>query len=218
MNLIYPLQKIGITPGIYLTQVFGANPSMYAQFGLKGHNGVDWGCPTGTPVYAVHDGIISFDTETTNYGTGYGKDLWLHFAEDGVVYECVYAHLNSYEGMPRQVKAGDVIAYSNNTGYSTGPHLHFGIRKLLNGSVVDYNNGYFGYIDPLPFFGKEIIMKLTIGSDNTTYYLEGDKGKIGFADPASFAKIQGLTSEQPQPTNKNVPQIGIFEQGIVIHN
>ena len=67
-------------------------------------------------------------------------------------------------------------------------------------------------------------MQLTIGADGKTFYLEGDLGKLGFADPASFDKIKSLTSQGAEvtnaipPTNPNVPIVGIFEQGIVIHN
>lgn len=61
-------------------------------------------------------------------------------------------------------------------------------------------------------------MKLTTSPDGKTYYLEGDLGKLGFADIASLQKIQTLSSEAPGITNPTVPQKGIFESGIVIHN
>lgn len=152
MKLTLPLKGIGTVPGIYLTQHFGEHLNDYSQFGMKGHNGVDWAAPLMTPIYAVHDGIIQFLTEETNYGTGYGKNIRMYFDEDGVTWDCIYGHLDHYEGLPRQVKQGDLIGYVDSTGFSTGNHLHFGIRKIINGAVVDYNNGYFGYIDPEPYF------------------------------------------------------------------
>lgn len=183
--IIYPLEGIGSIPGIYLTQEFGGNPEIYAQFGLKGHNGLDWAAPRGTPLLAVHDGTIQFLTENTDYGTGYGKDVRLYFNEDGFTYDCIYAHLDRYEGQPREVKEGEIIGYTDNTGFSTGDHLHFGMRKLLNGAVVDYNNGYFGYFDPTPFFRKEQMAR--------RFYIK-DGAKIGafisdgFGCPGGFAK------------------------------
>ena len=188
MNLQLPLDGIGTTPGIYLTQFFGGNEAVYSQFGLKGHNGLDWGCPRGTPVLAVHDGEIQFLIENTNYGTGYGKNVRLYFEEDGFVYDCVYGHLDRYEGEPRKVQQGEIIGYTDNTGFSTGDHLHFGMRKLLNGVIVDYNNGYFGYFDPTPFFRKENMAK-------RFYIKDGEKiGAFvadGFALGGAFAKDSG---------------------------
>ncbi len=144
MRLLPPLHGIGTTPGIYKTQGFGEHPEVYSQFGLKGHNGLDIGAPKGTPILAVNDGRIEQGSDPK----GYGNFIRLYFDE----YDCIYGHLERFEGSPRNVKASEIIGYVNSTGFSTGNHLHFGIRRLLNGQVVDYTNGYFGYIDPEPFF------------------------------------------------------------------
>lgn len=176
MKLTLPLKGIGTVPGIYLTQHFGEHLNDYSQFGMKGHNGVDWAAPLMTPIYAVHDGIIQFLTEETNYGTGYGKNIRMYFDEDGVTWDCIYGHLDHYEGLPRQVKQGDLIGYVDSTGFSTGNHLHFGIRKIINGAVVDYNNGYFGYIDPEPFFEP---------MTNTIFVHKAGTAEYGFYVPAT---------------------------------
>lgn len=126
-----------------LTQGFGVNPAAYAKFGLKGHNGLDYGCPTGTTVLACDDGTISFIGDDP---TGYG-----HYVK--IVHswgESLYAHLQNHLvtlGFP--VKRGQAIALSGNTGNSTGPHLHFGIR------INPYNkqDGWSGYSDPALYFG-----------------------------------------------------------------
>ena len=53
---------------------------------------------------------------------------------------------------------GDVLAESDNTGLSTGPHLHFGLKPVAKGEQswiwfnVEQKNGYLGAIDPLPYF------------------------------------------------------------------
>lgn len=156
MNLVWPIDNIRSIPplfpnpqtDIYISQGFGEHPEIYAQFNLQGHNGIDIAAPLDTPIKAVHDGKIEFYTDPV----GYGNDIRLYFDEDGFTWDCVFGHLHKYEGQPRDVKAGDIIGYVDSTGFSTGNHLHFGIRKQLNGQVVDYANGFLGYIDPLPFF------------------------------------------------------------------
>ncbi len=171
--------------GMNYVQGFGEHLLDYSQFGLKGHNGLDWAAPLGTPLLAVHDGEIQFLTEGTDYGSGYGKNLRLYFDEEDYTWDCIYGHLQGYQGNPRKVKAGEVIGYVDSTGFSTGNHLHFGIRKIKNGIIENYNNGYFGYIDPMPFFRKESMVR--------RFYIK-DGAKIGvfiadgFALGGAFAK------------------------------
>lgn len=182
MKLHLPLEGIGTTPGIYLTQRFGEHPEIYGQFGMKGHNGNDYGAPLGTPIHAAHDGNVNYYDDPN----GYGLNARVFFDEDGFSWETVYGHMQKYEGTARSVKQGDVIGYVNSTGFSTGNHLHFGVRKLLNGSVVDYNNGYFGYLDPTPFF-KESMKK---------FYID-DNGTISLVVIDGFA-VGGGTAKTPQ--------------------
>lgn len=144
-KLLWPLKGIGVTPGIYITQYFGQKLNDYAQFGMKGHNGIDIAAPKGTPVLAVHDGKVEHFTDN-----GYGINARLFFNEEGNQYEVTYGHFWKYEGGPRAVKEGEVIGYVDSTGFSTGHHLHFGIRQYGFMGVENYNNGYFGYVDPLP--------------------------------------------------------------------
>lgn len=178
MKLTWPMdgineQGMGTKPGFNYVQGFGEHLLDYSQFGLKGHNGLDWAAPLGTPLLAVHDGNIQFLTENVDYGSGYGKNLRLYFDEEGYIWDCIYGHLQGYEGMPRDVKKGDVIGYVNSTGFSTGNHLHFGVRKIKNGVIEDYNNGYFGYIDPKPFFRKELMnqAKVVKSKNSPTVYI-----------------------------------------------
>ncbi len=88
----------------------------------KMHNGIDYRASTGTPVYAISAGIV---TRANWYG-GYGKTVEVRH-QDGHISQ--YAHLNRINirhGQP--VRAGTIIGSVGSTGYSTGPHLHFGIR------------------------------------------------------------------------------------------
>src|SRR4030095_8567305 len=91
-------------------------------FGLEAHNGIDYGCPVGTPVTATDDGVVGEHGWDEGGYRGYVK-------LDHTWGESLYAHLSAIV-VPtgRAVNRGHVIAYSANTGNSTGPHLHFGIR------------------------------------------------------------------------------------------
>ncbi len=95
------------------------------------HWGVDYATSTGTPVGAAADGEITF----IGYRGGYGKYVQIRHTNG---YSTAYAHLNSYNRSLRVgnfVKQGQIIAYSGNTGRSTGPHLHFEVIK--NGKKVN---------------------------------------------------------------------------------
>lgn len=135
-----------------ITQKFGERPLVYKQFGLKGHNGVDIGIPTGTPVFAPFDGEVQI---TDSGKEGYGLHIKIRSKEKAM--ECVLGHLSEVRVVQGQmVRFGDKIALSGNTGFSTAPHLHTGYRmlkpskaKLWNWEVLDYNNGYKGYFDHL---------------------------------------------------------------------
>ena len=126
-------------PGV-LTQKFGENPQWYAKFGMKGHNGIDYGIVTGTQLYSAIDGKV---TERYNDTNGYGKYVKIENDECGII----YAHMRVLTPLQvgTEVKAGDPIGESGNTGNSTGPHLHFGVFPKPRNRA----NGYLGYIDPL---------------------------------------------------------------------
>lgn len=137
--------------GFYpLTQAFGSEEidpllkKKYLDFGVKGHDGVDFALPYGTDVLSVDEGKVLIAKENWDYGTTIViEHLW------GRSY---YGHLSKLlvkEG--DSVAKGQIIGLSGNTGLSTGPHLHFGIKLNDN----DINNGFFGKIDPLPLLGIE---------------------------------------------------------------
>ncbi len=160
--MIYPLKGIGTIPGIYLTQVFGVNPAYYAKYGLKGHNGIDWGCPSGTPVLATLDGDLGFaaDDQVTA-GKGYGLNARLFSPyknnQGASRIEMLFGHLEKYSFNAGLVKQGSIIGWTDNTGDSSGPHLHFGIRLWNDSGIINYGNGYLGWIDPLPFLEGQIM-------------------------------------------------------------
>lgn len=127
-----------------ISQRFGENPQDYAKFGLAGHNGVDFAVPSDTPIFAVDDGsVMEVEIDYDGYGMyakvrhAWGESLYAHLLACGV-------------GTWQDVKAGDRIGLSGNSGNSTGPHLHFAMR------VNPYARGYpfDGYTDPLPYLAS----------------------------------------------------------------
>ncbi|MEU7135618.1 M23 family metallopeptidase [Streptomyces sp. NPDC046261] len=104
--------------------------AMYGQAGVNWmsvHTGIDFPVAYGTPVMAATDGTVR-----TQYNVAYGN-MAIVTSPDGT--ETWYCHLSSTKVRSGSVKAGDVIAYSGNSGNSTGPHLHFEVRP--GGSAVD---------------------------------------------------------------------------------
>jgi murein DD-endopeptidase MepM/ murein hydrolase activator NlpD len=105
----------------YLTSPFGTRNDPFTGK-RRMHHGQDFGVLTGTPVYATADGVV----KSRKGNTGYGKTIIL---DHGYGLKTIYAHLNRYVVNPGdEVKRGDLIAYSGNTGRSTGPHLHYEVR------------------------------------------------------------------------------------------
>ncbi len=89
------------------------------------HYGVDFAAPRGTPVATVGDGHVVF----AGWKGGYGKLIIIKHPNS---FETYYAHLSRIEkGVTARakVKQGEVIGYVGSTGLSTGPHLHFGVKK-----------------------------------------------------------------------------------------
>ena len=124
-----------------ITQGFGQNPDMYLPFGLSGHNGVDFGVPEGTVVYAPHDGAITVKDEGTQ---GYGLSVSI---DDGKR-RSVLAHLSRAKVTNGQnIAQGDPVGLSGKSGNVTGPHLHWTFKLLKNGTVQNTDNGYQGAMD-----------------------------------------------------------------------
>ncbi|MHB9859630.1 M23 family metallopeptidase [Streptomyces sp. YIM S03343] len=112
-----------------------AQRGLSAYFGQAGvnwmsvHTGIDFPVSYGTTVMAATDGVVS-----TKWNSAYGN-MMIVTAKDGT--ETWYCHLSTYRvASGTTVKAGDPIAYSGNSGNSTGPHLHFEVRPA-GGSPID---------------------------------------------------------------------------------
>lgn len=127
----------------HITQEFGENPQIYEQFGLKGHNGIDFRAKVGVDLFAPIEGIAKVQNQSSS---GYGLNIRIF--KDNL--EIIMAHLSkTFVSEGQKVFLGDKIGKTGNTGFSTGPHLHFSMRfRDDNNKIVNYNNGYFGWIDP----------------------------------------------------------------------
>ena len=136
-KLYYPVKPISVN------QPFGANyNAYYAQKGQKGHGGIDFKAVHGQKIYATHDGVCypQVDDHGGNGVKLIGKEcttIYWHLIDDDAV-----VHTK------QEVRAGDLLGYADNTGQSTGDHLHFALR--LPDTML--NNGYGGYVDPQPYF------------------------------------------------------------------
>lgn len=96
----------------------------------RAHKGVDFRASVGTPVSAVGIGVVT----VAGVQTGYGKVVYISHG-NGLTTR--YAHLSSFNvKVGDNVKGGQVIALSGNTGRTTGPHLHFEVRDS-KGGVLD---------------------------------------------------------------------------------
>ncbi len=111
--------------GIFKNPIPGAIKTQ----GIHGYNGVDFGAPIGTPVYAAAGGQVII-SKSSGWNGGYGSYVVIKH-DNGT--QTLYAHASSVNVVSGAwVSQGDLIANVGNTGKSTGPHLHFEVRGASN--------------------------------------------------------------------------------------
>jgi len=138
--------------------VSATTAKFYKELGLAGHNGIDFILNVGSEVLAAHDGelIRATTSDDNNYYWIVNRELKI---------KTFYCHLSEFKNFNKTVKAGELIGLSGGMPgakgsgkYTTGPHLHFGLYSILgSGSYADYNNGYFGAVDPVPYLAEELV-------------------------------------------------------------
>jgi murein DD-endopeptidase MepM/ murein hydrolase activator NlpD len=155
--LSWPLDSVRIT------QRFGKTSASGRLYVSGTHNGIDMGTPVGTPVKSVLTGTVA-GTGNTGLQKGcrsYGN--WVLIRHPNGI-SSIYGHLSSViVKKGDQVTTGQVVAYSGNTGYSTGPHLHLSVIAT-EGSIVAPNTAsrtcgkmpiplapLNAYLDPMEF-------------------------------------------------------------------
>ncbi|HBX15916.1 MAG: M23/M37 peptidase domain-containing protein [Candidatus Magasanikbacteria bacterium GW2011_GWA2_42_32] len=157
-----PIDKKFRTGMDWISQPFGANyVDFYKKLGMQGHNGIDFLVPSGTPVFATFAGHVTISGVDVEAGREV-KIESLEFEVEGqkIKLEAIYYHLQKENTkVGNWIEEGEVAAWSDNTGkWTTGAHLHFGIKILYkqgDSFVKDSNNGYFGAINPEPLFRDE---------------------------------------------------------------
>lgn len=126
VRFVYPLPQRAI-----VSSPFGRRRNPFGR-GWGDHHGIDLVASTGTPVLAAHEGRVIL---AEWYG-GYGKTVIVENESK----QTLYAHLSGFFVRKGDVvQAGDPIGRVGSTGRSTGPHLHFEKRLLINGHWQLFN-------------------------------------------------------------------------------
>lgn len=180
-----------------ISQKFGENSDMYSPFGLKGHNGIDFAIPTGNRIVAPHGGIVK---EAYFDENGYGNYVKIEDAVQG----SVLGHLQSISvKIGDALIEGDTIGISDNTGWSTGAHLHWGYYKFPR----DRSNGYNGFIDQYEMIepllspdetmtiGKKVFSDLITKLDEQTKLIQSLKDSLALKDRELTEKLQAYKTD-----------------------
>lgn len=163
LRLGYPVDPV------HFSQHFGVcsgeSCEIYKGLGLAGHNGIDFKAVHGQLIYAAHDGVVTFTGEDSS--AGYGVVIRTHerfdYNNKSAYFKTIYWHImttGTRVKAGQSVKRGDIIALADNTGLSTGDHLHFGLKPVYAGERtwewynVEQNNGFKGAIDPTSYFDE----------------------------------------------------------------
>ncbi len=163
-TLQYPLANVKITQYFGNTPFASKNPQVYNG---GGHNGVDFSAKVGTPILAAAGGTVlgTGDTDRACNGVSYGKWVLVKHA-NGLT--TLSAHLSVIQVSAGQsVASGEKLGLSGNTGYSTGPHLHFTVyasdsvhisgpteykSKVCGTYLIMPLAPATGYLNPLSYF------------------------------------------------------------------
>jgi bacterioferritin (cytochrome b1) len=141
MTLINPYRS---STKYRISQLFGENYDIYKRFNLAGHNGIDYALPVGTQLVSPIEGVV---VEVDYDENGYGWYVKVENATEGAL----LAHMSEVQvQVGFVVEQGQNLGLSGNTGFSTGPHTHFGYYRIPR----DRTNGFNGYIDPMPYFNE----------------------------------------------------------------
>ncbi len=133
----WPLKNVIITQYFGGTEFAKRNASVYG--GRAYHPGVDFGVPRGTSIHAPLAGTVRATGNTDAVPGCYSWGKWT-LIDHANGLSTLYAHQDTIAVTPGQrVATGEIIGYSGNTGYSTGPHLHFTVYAKDGVSVRQFN-------------------------------------------------------------------------------
>jgi len=169
--------KLSYAPDGIVSQYFN-DPSTnkellakYQSWGLNGHNGIDFYGVRGTPICAAHSGTVT--TWLGEGGASSGKMIKL---QGGDIYTTYLHNEELLVNTGEVVTQGQIIAKMGNSGstpqFYMGVHCHFGLYGCdSKGNVINYNNGFHGAIDPLPFLIADKDMEyIIVGKEQYLIY------------------------------------------------
>ena len=127
----YPVPRNGILfwplDDVFITQKFGKTVGAEKLYVSGSHNGLDFRASVGTRVKRVLDGVGVGTGNTDIYPGCYSFGKWV-MVKHGDGLSTIYGHLSVISvNTGQELQTGDLIGYSGNSGYSTGPHLHLGL-------------------------------------------------------------------------------------------
>jgi murein DD-endopeptidase MepM/ murein hydrolase activator NlpD len=138
VTIQWPLDKVKVTGE------WANSPDFYAQFGQRGHNGIDLAAGVGTPVYATDAGTVVAEGWGSN-DSWMGSIAGIYVRIQHSWGYSAYAHLSrTIVDAGQRVKRGQLIGFSGATGVGTGPHLHFETFP----SNPNFGNGFAGRVNP----------------------------------------------------------------------
>ena len=169
----------------------------------RAHNGTDFAAKTGTPVWAMADGVI----RSADFDRGYGNVVVIAH-KDGLM--SFSAHLHRFaKGITRGVKVRQkqVVGYVGSTGLSTGPHLHFGVKR--NGAWVDFEKLKLPRDPPVPAgqmaafrqATARLVTQLSRVAIQTAPTAEGDDADSATDDPPEEASAPDAGAQRLAPNS-----------------
>lgn len=174
LELFYPIKPFTVTQGFGRNDYFDYTKICSGEQCLSGHNGLD--CirgwvngkfyeTDGCYVRAAHDGVVTYAGMDSKEGVGIVLRTKEPYDYNGIptYFKTIYWHLKPlvHVVVGQEVFVGDILGEADNTGMSTGSHLHFGLKPIAQRENewdwinLEQNNGYFGAINPLPFFNRK---------------------------------------------------------------
>ena len=149
---------------VFVTQPFGKTVDSKRLYSSGTHNGVDFRASRGTRVLAALSGVVTGTGNTDAQRGCYSYGKWVLLAHPNGL-STLYAHLDLIKVSSGQsVETGEVIGYSGQTGYATGPHLHLTLYASQGVEVQRYSQSINckntdipiadrdAYLDPMDYF------------------------------------------------------------------
>jgi murein DD-endopeptidase MepM/ murein hydrolase activator NlpD len=133
-SLAWPLDSV------FITQYFGKTIDAKRLYASGTHNGVDFRASVGTPIKSVLAGVVQGIGNTDSQKGCYSYGKWVLIKHSNGL-SSLYGHLSLIKVSEGQsVGTGDIIGYSGQTGYATGPHLHLTIYASQGVQVQKYSS------------------------------------------------------------------------------